>query len=158
MYVTFPRAAFHMHKISLSMLINSKAPKIICCETLLAELKWTLIRSLPLPPTIKPFHFAGNPVPFQWIAFLVAGITDIIGSPHYLHQIIFILSFIQIKFLLELKTKRALGFDICLWYEHGRHFQYDKWSATIPFSVGFRLCLGFGLFEVHSLILTKNDL
>ena len=120
-YEAFTHAVSTMQKISSFMLIDTGAPKSICSETWLSELKWIPIQTRQLPPTIKPFRFAGNPVPPQQLACLLAKIIDINGKTNYLRQVVFILPWIPFPFLLGLQTQRALRFDLCLRQESGSH-------------------------------------
>ena len=143
MYEAFANATSSMQNISTFMLIDTGAPKSICSEQWINELKWTPILTKPLPVTTKPFRFAGHPVLPKHIACLIAKVTDINGNTHLLRQVVFILPSTPIPFLLGLQTHRSLGFDLCLRVQNGSHLRVNSWNTIIPLSVSSHLWLKF---------------
>ena len=143
MQESLANAVSSMQHISRYMLIDTGAPKSICSESWLSDIKWNPVKVRSLPATIKPFRFASHPIAPNYLACLVAKISDINGNHHYLRQVVFVLPSVPIPFLLGLQTQRSLGFDLCLRQQNGSHVCVSNWNATVPLSISSHLWLQF---------------
>ena len=125
------------------LLLDTGAPKTICCEDWLKQTGWTPISTIPLPNSIRPFRFAGQQVKPLYLACLVCLITDIKGKQHVFRQAAFVLPSTPIPFLVGLPTQRQLAFNINLREQNNSHLVITQWNATFPIIVNSHAWLNF---------------
>lgn len=126
-----------------NVLLNLRAPKIICTASWLNTMYWPSAHRITLPASLLLFRLAGHPIHALCDVIREVISVDIHGKGYFLSPFAFGLPDVPIPPLFGPLYERRLGCDICPRLGHSNHLKIFKWRSPHPLTVTSHVWLSF---------------